>query len=114
MTFADGSNGQTGKEIKMTKDEILPGTGAVTNIGQRRVRIGPVVFEWDREEISIEFLLDEARKTGAVPEGVDMFRFELQGEIYETETDDDLRRIVKLDDEETIIILVPTGGATAG
>ena len=43
-----------------------------------------------------------------------MFRFELRGEIYETETDDDLRRIVKLDDEETVIILVPTGGATAG
>ena len=98
----------------MTEDGILSGTGAVTNIGQRRVRIGPVVFEWDRKEISIEVLLDKARKTGAVPEGVDMFHFELRGEIYETEKNDDLQRIVKLDDEETIIILVPTGGATAG
>lgn len=98
----------------MKEERIAPGTGAVTNVGQRRVRIGPVVFEWAREEISIEILLDKARKTGAVPEGVDMFRFELRGEIYETETNDDLRRIVKLDDEETIIILVPTGGATAG
>ena len=98
----------------MAEEGIVSGTGAVTDIGLRRVRIGPVVFEWDREEITIEILLEKAREAGAIPEGVDKFRFELRGEIFETETSEDWQRIVKLDEEETIVILVPTGGATAG